>query len=132
MTSGNIQMGPDPDRILDALKDLLREDPGARQRPVEEVSKELVSGGHLQEEPDPVLVAEMLEGLEAEQDSLRAAVERLMEAQREALDATNRALDAEGLNEEELSDRLEGALVDVRDILEGALEDTQDTLEGEA
>jgi hypothetical protein len=55
-----------------------------------------------------------------------------MEAQREALDATNRALDAEGLNEEELSDRLEGALVDVRDILEGALEDTQDTLEGEA
>jgi hypothetical protein len=72
MTSGNIQMGPDPDRILDALKDLLREDPDARQRPVEEVSKELVSGGHLQEEPDPVLVAEMLEGLEAEQDSLRA------------------------------------------------------------
>jgi hypothetical protein len=65
-------MGPDPDRILDALKDLLREDPDARQRPVEEVSKELVSGGHLQEEPDPVLVAEMLEGLEAEQDSLRA------------------------------------------------------------
>jgi hypothetical protein len=54
------------------LKDLLREDPDARQRPAEEVSKELVSGGHLQEEPDPVLVAEMLEGLEAEQDSLRA------------------------------------------------------------
>src|SRR5829696_936276 len=98
MTSGNIQMGPDPDRILDALKDLLREDPDARQRPAEEVSKELVSGGHLQEEPDPVLVAEMLEGLK----------------------------------EEELSDRLEGTLVDVRDILEGALEDTQDTLEGEA
>jgi hypothetical protein len=72
MTSGNIQMGPDPDRILDALKGLLREDPGARQRPAEEVSKELVRGGHLQEEPDPVLVAEMIEGLEAEEDSLRA------------------------------------------------------------
>jgi hypothetical protein len=72
MTSGNIQMGPDPDRILDALKGLLGEDPGARQRPAEEVSKELVRGGHLQEEPDPVLVAEMLEGLEAEEDSLRA------------------------------------------------------------
>jgi len=28
-------------------------------------------------------------------ERLRAAVERLMEAQREALDATNRALDAE-------------------------------------
>jgi hypothetical protein len=72
MTSGNIQMGPDPDRILDALKGLLREDPGVRQRPAEEVSKELVRGGHLQEEPDPVLVAEMLEGLEAEEDSLRS------------------------------------------------------------
>jgi hypothetical protein len=64
-------------------------------------------------------------------ERLRAAVERLMEAQREALDATNRALDAEGLDEEERSNRLEGALVDVRDILEGALEDTQDMLEGE-
>ena len=72
MTSGNIQMGPDPDRILEALKGLLREDPGARQRPTEEVSKELVRGGYLQEEPDPVLVAEMLDGLEAEQDSLQA------------------------------------------------------------
>ena len=72
MTSGNVQMGPDPDRILDALKELLREDPCARQRPAEEVSRELLSGGHLQEEPDPVLVAEMLEGLEAEEDSLQA------------------------------------------------------------
>lgn len=72
MTSGNIQMGPGPDRILDALKELLREDPGARRRPAEEVSKELVGGGHLQEAPDPVLVAEMLEGLEAEEDSVQA------------------------------------------------------------
>ena len=62
-------------------------------------------------------------------ERLRAAVERLTEAQREALDAANRALDAEGLGVEERSDRMEGALVDVRDILEGALEDT---LEGEA
>ena len=63
-------------------------------------------------------------------ERLRAAVERLTEAQREALDAANRALDAEGLDEEERSDRMEGALVDVRDILEGALEDTLE--EGEA
>jgi hypothetical protein len=64
---------------------------------------------------------------------LRAAVERLMEAQREALEVTNRALDAEG--EEEYpgaGERLEGALVDVRDILEGALEDVRDLLEDEA
>jgi hypothetical protein len=72
MTSGNIRLGPDPDRILEALKELLRDDPSARQRPGEEVSRELVRGGYLQEEPDPVLVAEMLEGLEAEEDSLQA------------------------------------------------------------
>jgi hypothetical protein len=72
MTSGNIQLGPDPDRILEALKGFLRDDPGAYERPAEEVSEELVRGGYLQEEPDPVLVAEMLEGLEAEEDSLQA------------------------------------------------------------
>jgi hypothetical protein len=56
-----------------------------------------------------------------------------MEAQREALEVTNRALDAEGEDEfAGAGERLEGALVDVRDILEGALEDTRDALEGEA
>jgi hypothetical protein len=72
MTSGNIQLGPNPDQILEAIKGLLRDDPEARQRPAEEVSKELVRDGYLQEEPDPVLVAEMLEGLEAEEQSLQA------------------------------------------------------------
>jgi len=72
MTSGNIRLGPDPDRIIEALREILRDDPAARQRPAEEVSEELVRGGYLQEEPDPVLVAEMLEGLEAEEDSLQA------------------------------------------------------------
>ena len=72
MTSGNIRLGPDPDRILEALREILRDDPAARQRPAEEVSEELVRGGYLQEEPDPVLVAEMLDGLEAEEDSLQA------------------------------------------------------------
>ena len=71
MTSGNIQMGPDPDRIHDALKELLREDPGAWQWPAEGVSNELVSGGHLKQAPDPVLVAEMLEadGVSGEGDT---------------------------------------------------------------
>ena len=72
MTSGNIRLGPDPDRILGALKELLRDDPAARQRHADEVSRELVRGSYLQEVPDPVLVAEMLEGLEAEEDSLQA------------------------------------------------------------
>ena len=68
---------------------------------------------------------------------MRRVVERLMDAQREALDVTGRALDteAEGLDEDErpgASERLEAALVDVRDILEGASEDVRDILEGEA
>ena len=69
MTSGNIQLGPNPDRILEALKRLLSEDPGTWQRPAEGVSKELVRDGYLQGEPDPVLVAELLE---AEEGSLQA------------------------------------------------------------
>ena len=72
MTSGNVQLGTDLDRILDALKGLLSEDRGAREQPAEGASKELVRDGYLQEEPDPVLVAELLEGLEAEEESLQA------------------------------------------------------------
>jgi hypothetical protein len=66
MTSGNIQMGPGPDEILDALKKAIGEDPGLRQKPAEDISRELVHGGYLEEEPDPVLVAEMVEGIEDE------------------------------------------------------------------
>ena len=72
MTSGNIQLGPGPDRTHDALKGLLRDDPEARQRSAKEVAKELVRGGYLQEEPGPVLVAEMLERFQAEEQSLQA------------------------------------------------------------
>jgi hypothetical protein len=66
---------------------------------------------------------------------LQRAVDRLMDAHREALDVTERALDAEAesLGEDEsprASERFETALVDVRDILEGAMEDTRDILEG--
>lgn len=63
MTSGNIQMGPGPDQILDALKKALESDPGLRDRPTEEISRELTRGGYLEEEPDPVLVAEMMGSL---------------------------------------------------------------------
>ena len=67
--------------------------------------------------------------MSGEAGPLRAVVERLMEAQREALEVTNRALDAEGDEEGPgVSERLEDALVDVRDILEGALDDARDAL----
>jgi hypothetical protein len=70
-----------------------------------------------------------------ESGRLREAVDRLMDAQREAIEVTGRALDAEadGWDEDErpaTNERLETALVDVRDILEGALEDARDILEG--
>ena len=68
---------------------------------------------------------------------LRRAVDRLMDAQWEALDATGRALDAEAGEWDEdqrpgANERLEAALVEVRDILEGALDDTREILGGKA
>jgi hypothetical protein len=66
MTSGNIRIGPDPDRVLAALKEALREEPGMRERPAEEVSEQLVRDGYLEAEPDPVLVADILGGLDPE------------------------------------------------------------------
>jgi phytoene dehydrogenase-like protein len=66
VTSGNIQMGPDPDAVLEALKKALGEDPTLRERPEEEVSTSLADGGYLEQEPDPVLVAEMLAAIDAE------------------------------------------------------------------
>ena len=66
MTSGNIQMGPDPDTILAALRAALRDDPKMREVPAEEVSEQLARNGYLDEQPDPVLVADMLGGLDPE------------------------------------------------------------------
>ncbi len=71
--------------------------------------------------------------MSGESGALRSAVERLMEAQREALEVTNLALDAEGEEEYQgAGERLEGALVDVRDILEGAMDEVREILEGGA
>ena len=40
--------------------------------PPEEVARQLVLGGHLQQEPSPVLVADMLDALEAEEKGYEA------------------------------------------------------------
>jgi hypothetical protein len=66
MTSGNIRMGPDPDSILGALREALRDDPKMRDCQAGEVSEQLVRGGYLDEAPDPVLVAEMLGSMDPE------------------------------------------------------------------
>jgi hypothetical protein len=67
MTSGNIRMGPDPDQVRDALEAAVRDDPTLRERNSEQVAAELASNGYLREEPDPVLVAEMLGILDPEE-----------------------------------------------------------------
>ena len=66
MTSGNIQMGPDPDDVLEALKKALVDDPTLRERPEEEVSTKLQRDGYLEQEPDPVLVAEMIAAIDGD------------------------------------------------------------------
>ncbi len=64
MTSGGMPMRPGPDEIYEALTQAVRDDPRLPERPAEEVSKELVRGGYLHDEPAAALVAEMLGDLE--------------------------------------------------------------------
>ncbi len=69
MTSGNIQIGPegpDPDTVQEALKKALEDDPTLREQPAESVATALAQGGYLEQEPDPVLVAEVLGALDAD------------------------------------------------------------------
>lgn len=72
-----------------------------------------------------------------EQERLKQAVDRLIDAQREALDviAERSEPNVEGLEEEDeqllASGRLELALEEVRAILEGAQEDVRGILGGE-
>jgi hypothetical protein len=62
---------PGFDQILRALREGLNEVPRLKEMPAEEVARQLVQGGHLEREPPPPLVAEALEGLEAEEQSFQ-------------------------------------------------------------
>jgi hypothetical protein len=62
---------PGFDQILRALREGLKENPRLKEMPAEEVARQLVLSGHLEEEPAPPLVAEALEGLEAEEQSFQ-------------------------------------------------------------
>jgi hypothetical protein len=69
MTSGNIQIGPegpDPDTVQEALKKALRDDPTLGEQSAEGVAAALAQKGYLEQEPDPVLVAEALGALDAD------------------------------------------------------------------
>ncbi len=71
MSSGYISAKdePDPDEILEALREAIFENPRLTEMPSEEVTRQLVLGGYLQEEPSPVLVADTLDSLEAEEST---------------------------------------------------------------
>ena len=56
-----------PEEILDALREAIFDNPRLTEMAAEEVARQLVLGGHLQEEPSPALVADMLDALEAEE-----------------------------------------------------------------
>ena len=74
MSSGYIppKGEPGPEEVLDALREAIFDDPRLTEMPAEEVARQLVLGGHLQEEPSPVLVADMLQALEAEEKGFEA------------------------------------------------------------
>ncbi len=60
MTSGGMPMRPGLDAIYEALRRAIRDDPQLLERKAEEVSKELVRGGYLHDEPAVALLAEVL------------------------------------------------------------------------
>jgi hypothetical protein len=62
---------PGFDQILTALREAVKENSRLKEMPAEEVARQLVLGGHLEGEPAPPLVAEALEGLEAEEQSFQ-------------------------------------------------------------
>jgi hypothetical protein len=74
VTSGYIRPKdePSPEEILEALREAIFDNPRLTEMPAEEVAGQLVLGGHLQEEPSAVLVADMLSALEAEEGGLEA------------------------------------------------------------
>jgi hypothetical protein len=65
---------PGPDEIVEALREAVFDNPRLRELPAEEVARQLILYGHLQQEPSPVLVAEMLDALETEEEGFEADV----------------------------------------------------------
>jgi hypothetical protein len=58
---------PGPEEILGALRQAISDNPRLSEMPAEEVARQLVLGGYVQEEPSPALVADMLDALDAEE-----------------------------------------------------------------
>jgi hypothetical protein len=63
---------PEPEEILDALREAIFDNPRLTEMPAEEVARQLIQGGYLQKEPSPALVADMLDALEADEEGFEA------------------------------------------------------------
>ncbi|MDQ4043017.1 MAG: hypothetical protein M3118_04280 [Actinomycetota bacterium] len=74
MSSGYIPAKgePGPEETLDALRQAILDNPRLTEMPTEEIARQLVLDGWIQEEPSPVLVADMLDALEAEEGGFEA------------------------------------------------------------
>ena len=74
MSSGYIPAKDEPDNeeILEALRKAVSDNPRLAEMLAEEVARQLMLDGHLQEEPSPALVADMLDALEAEEGDFEA------------------------------------------------------------
>ena len=74
MSSGYIppKDEPGPEATLDALRQAIFDNPRLTEMPTEEISRQLVLDGWIQEEPSPVLVADMLDALKAEEGGFEA------------------------------------------------------------
>ena len=74
ISSGYIPAKDEPslDEILEALREAVSDNPRLAEMPAEEVARQLILEGRLQEEPSPVLVADMLQALEAEEEGFEA------------------------------------------------------------
>ena len=71
MATSRLRTNPVPTRSY-APCGAVFENPKLREVPDEEVARQLVLGVHVRVEPSPVLVAEMLEALEAEEQGFEA------------------------------------------------------------
>jgi hypothetical protein len=74
VSSGYIPAKDEPgtEEILDALREAIFDNPRLTEMPAEEVARQLILGGYLQKEPSPALVADMLDALEADEESFEA------------------------------------------------------------
>jgi hypothetical protein len=63
---------PGPDEILEALREAIFDNPRLAKMPSEEVTRQLVLDGRLEEEPSPAVVSDMLDALEAEEGGFEA------------------------------------------------------------